>query len=119
MATTSAIQRSSANTTTAALKPKQLNTDDFIKMMLTELQNQDPLNPAKNSDLMAQMSPIGQMQNNTQMKDLLTNMGQNNSQIQDFLAGLTLQNQIGSAGNLIGKTVQGRDEKDEEVEGRV
>ena len=31
----------------------QLKTDDFIKMMLTQLQHQDPLEPAKNQELLA------------------------------------------------------------------
>jgi flagellar basal-body rod modification protein FlgD len=83
----------------------QLNTDDFIKMMLTQLQNQDPLEPAKNQELLAQMSQIGQLQTATQL--------------QDTLKGLTLQNQLGSAGNLIGKLVQGLDENNDDVVGLV
>src|ERR1043166_8507062 len=70
-----------------------LKSQDFIKMMVTQLQNQDPLEPAKNQDLLAQMSQIGQLQSNTQLQDVLKN--------------LSLQGQLGSAGNLIGKTVQG------------
>ena len=83
----------------------QLNTDDFIKMMLTQLQNQDPLEPAKNQELLAQMSQIGQLQTATQL--------------QNTLKGLTLQNQLGSAGNLIGKLVQGLDSNNENVSGLV
>lgn len=83
----------------------QLNTDDFIKMMLTQLQNQDPLEPAKNQELLAQMSQIGQLQTATQL--------------QDTLKGLSLQNQLGSAGNLIGKLVQGIDENNDDVVGLV
>jgi len=83
----------------------QLQTDDFIKMMLTQLQNQDPLEPAKNQEILAQMSQIGQLQTATQL--------------QDTLKGLTLQNQLGSAGNLIGKLVQGLDENNDNVVGLV
>jgi len=83
----------------------QLKTDDFIKMMLTQLQNQDPLQPAKNQELLAQMSQIGQLQTSTQL--------------QDTLKGLTLQNQLGSAGNLIGKLVQGIDSNNDSVVGLV
>src|ERR1051325_10843512 len=53
----------------------QLKTDDFIKMMLTQLQ--------------------------------------------DTLKGLTLQNQLGSAGNLIGKLVQGIDSNNDNIVGLV
>ena len=43
----------------------ELKTEDFIKMMITQLQNQDPMEPAKNEELLAQMSQIGQLQSST------------------------------------------------------
>ncbi|HEV2296751.1 MAG TPA: flagellar hook capping FlgD N-terminal domain-containing protein [Tepidisphaeraceae bacterium] len=83
----------------------ELKAEDFIKMMITQLQHQDPMEPAKNEELLAQMSQIGQLQSSTMM--------------QESLKGLVMQNQIGSAGNLIGKTVQGLDDKNEQVSGIV
>src|SRR6266550_791609 len=82
-----------------------LKAQDFIKMMVTQLQNQDPLEPAKNDQLLAQMSQIGQLQSSTQL--------------QDSLKGLVQQNQIGAAGNLIGKSVQGLNDQNDVVEGIV
>jgi flagellar basal-body rod modification protein FlgD len=82
-----------------------LKAEDFIKMMVTQLQNQDPLEPAKNDQLLAQMSQIGQLQSSTQL--------------QDSLKGLVIQNQIGAAGNLIGKSVQGLDDQNADVHGMV
>jgi|SRR5450432_780073 len=75
----------------------KLKVSDFINMMVTQLQNQDPLDPVKNQDLLAQMSQIGQLQTSN---DLDTS-----------LKGLVLQNSLGAAGNLIGKAVQGLDEQ--------
>jgi flagellar basal-body rod modification protein FlgD len=83
----------------------ELKTEDFIKMMITQLQNQDPLEPAKNQELLAQMSQIGQLQSATSL--------------QESLKGLVLQNQIGSAGNLIGKMIRGLDDMNEDVQGVV
>jgi flagellar basal-body rod modification protein FlgD len=83
----------------------QLKTEDFIKMMVTQLQNQDPLEPAKNQELLAQMSQIGQLQSA--------------NALQDSLKGMVLQNQIGSASSLIGKTVKGLDSGDDPVTGLV
>jgi flagellar basal-body rod modification protein FlgD len=83
----------------------QLKSEDFIKMMITQLQNQDPLEPAKNDQLLAQMSQIGQLQASTSL--------------QDSLKGLVLQNSLGSAGNLIGKMVQGLDDQADPVSGLV
>lgn len=82
-----------------------LKTEDFIKMMITQLQNQDPMDPAKNQDLLAQMSQIGQLQSATTL--------------QDSLKGMVVQNQIGSAASLIGKSVQGLDGNDDPVTGVV
>jgi len=82
-----------------------LKPEDFIKMMVTQLQNQDPTAPTKNEDLLAQMSQIGQLQSSTTLTDSLKTM--------------VLQNQIGSAGNLIGKTVEGLDDQDDSVKGIV
>jgi flagellar basal-body rod modification protein FlgD len=86
-------------------KKMALNPDDFIKMMITQLQNQDPMEPAKNDQLLAQMSQIGQLESSTQL--------------QDSLKGLVLQNQIGSAATLIGKTVQGMDTNNNTIAGIV
>jgi len=86
-------------------KKMELKTEDFIKMMITQLQNQDPLEPAKNQELLAQMSQIGQLQSATSL--------------QESLKGMVLQNQIGSASSLIGKTVKGLDSTDAPVTGLV
>ncbi len=102
---TSAVASSSASSAAPAGNRKQLQTEDFIKMMITQLQNQDPLEPAKNQELLAQFSQIGQLQTSTQL--------------QETLSGLATQNRIGAAGNLIGKMVTGLDDNDEAVEGVV
>jgi flagellar basal-body rod modification protein FlgD len=97
------------NTAGSTAKPGkknfQLETEDFIKMMITQLQNQDPMEPAKNQELLAQMSQIGQLQSATSL--------------QESLKGMVTQNQIGSAAALIGKNVQGLDANDDPVNGLV
>ena len=97
--------QTTASPNQAKSKNFALKTEDFIKMMITQLQNQDPMQPAKNEELLAQMSQIGQLQSSTML--------------QDSLKTLSLQNQIGSAGNLIGKMVQGLDANDKPVSGMV
>jgi flagellar basal-body rod modification protein FlgD len=82
-----------------------LKSEDFIKMMITQLQNQDPLDPAKNDQLLAQMSQIGQLQASTDLQSSLKN--------------LVLQNNVGAASSLIGKSVVGLDEKGASVKGIV
>jgi flagellar basal-body rod modification protein FlgD len=99
---------SSSSTTTSTLPTdpsKALNADDFIKMMVTQLQNQDPLQPTSNQDLLNQMSQIGQLQSTTDL--------------QNSLKTLTLQQTLGSAGNLIGKMVTGQDDHGNPMQGMV
>jgi flagellar basal-body rod modification protein FlgD len=100
---------SAVNSTTSGNQVKSshfnLKTEDFIKMMITQLQNQDPMEPAKNQELLAQMSQIGQLQSSTML--------------QESLQGMVLQNQIGTSGALIGKQVEGMNDYNETVRGIV
>ena len=82
-----------------------LKADDFIKMMVTQLQNQDPLQPTSNQDLLNQMSQIGQLESQTDL--------------QSSLKTLSLQSTLGSAGNLIGKMVTGQDDRGKPMSGLV
>jgi flagellar basal-body rod modification protein FlgD len=103
--TTSAINNQSPTTNTVANKSMNLKSEDFIKMMITQLQNQDPLQPTKNEELLAQMSQIGQLQASTDL--------------QSSLKTLVLQNNVSSSGNLIGKMVTGQDDRGNPLKGMV
>jgi flagellar basal-body rod modification protein FlgD len=94
-----------SSTAASGRKNYELKTEDFIKMMITQLQNQDPMEPAKNQELLAQMSQIGQLQSATTL--------------QESLKGMVVQNQIGSAASLMGKSVKGLDANDDPIEGMV
>lgn len=77
-------------------EPKNiLGKDDFFKLMLTQLQMQDPTDPLKNEDFaaqMAQFSTLETLQNLNDLTELSLIMDQNNSYL--------------SAMNLIGKEVR-------------
>jgi flagellar basal-body rod modification protein FlgD len=94
-----------ASTNTVASDKFALKPEDFIKMMVTQLQNQDPMQPSNSDQLLAQMSQIGQLQASTDL--------------QTSLKSMVLQNNISSAGNLIGKHVQGLDDNGDPVDGLV
>lgn len=82
----------------------QLKVEDFINMMVTQLQNQDPMEPAKNEQLLSQMSQIGQLQSQQELTA-------NQKLLTDSLKSMVQQNNIGAASNLIGKEVEGTGEK--------
>jgi flagellar basal-body rod modification protein FlgD len=82
-----------------------LTSADFMKLMITQLSNQDPLNPTDSNQMLGQISQISTLQSNTQMTQ--------------SLSSLTLQQSIGAGGNLVGKTVTGVDSDGNNVTGVV
>jgi flagellar basal-body rod modification protein FlgD len=82
-----------------------LTANDFLKLMVTQLENQDPTNPTSSSDLLQQTSEIAQLQSNTQLNTTLQSSN--------------LQSEVGSASALIGKTVTGIDSSNNSSSGVV
>ena len=105
MTTTPVATAPTASTSTTGSTNLNLNASDFMQMMITQLQNQDPLNPTNSDALMQEMSEIGQMQSTTQL--------------QSTLSGLATQTQIGAASNLLGKQISGLDANNNPASGIV
>lgn len=51
--------------------PKQLGKDDFLRLLITQLSKQDPTNPVKDQDFIAQMAQFSSLE---QMKNISTSM---------------------------------------------
>ena len=83
----------------------ELTMSDFIKMMVAELENQDPMNPMSNTEMLSQISQIRSITSN----DRLTSS----------IESLTLGQALSTASSLIGKTVTGVNSLDESVTGKV
>src|SRR4051794_33673303 len=97
---------SSTPTATSAAAPQmKLGPADFLKLMITQLEHQDPINPTNSSELLSQMSQIGQLQSS--------------DTLQTSLQGFALQTSISSASSMIGKTVQGLDSNSKPIAGVV
>lgn len=71
-----------------------LGKDDFLKILMTQLQNQDPLNPMQDQDFISQMATFSSLE---QMTNLNTSM--------DSFVKSAAQNQFMQASSMIGKTV--------------
>ena len=82
-----------------------LKLDDFLKMLLTELQNQDPLSPMDSSTMLTQLGQITQVGSTQQLTSTLNSV----------LLGQNLSN----ATSLIGKTINGLADDQSEVTGKV
>jgi flagellar basal-body rod modification protein FlgD len=94
--------------TDPAAKPRKLqdlDIDEFLKLMITELTNQDPLNPMDNAQLVEQIGQIRSISATTQLSDTLG-------------AVLSGQN-LTTASSLIGKRVAALTDQNENVTGVV
>ncbi len=103
-----ATNSTNSTSNSAAVAPSAANTltaNDFIQFMVTQLQNQDPLNPTDSNQMLTQMSEIGQLESSTNLQTSLTSMVQ--------------QNQIASAANMIGKYAQGTDQNSNQTAGTI
>jgi flagellar basal-body rod modification protein FlgD len=103
-----ATNSTNSTSNSAAVAPSAANTltaNDFIQFMVTQLQNQDPLNPTDSNQMLTQMSEIGQLESSTNLQSSLTTMVQ--------------QNQIASAANMIGKYAQGTDQNSNQTAGTI
>ena len=100
---TSAANPKSSLTTTDAINDIDLNM--FLTLMIKELQNQDPLNPLDNKDMLAQISQIREVG----ATDKLTKT----------LDSVLLGQNIASATNLIGADITALSDDGESVAGLV
>ena len=82
-----------------------LTSQDFIKVMLAELSNQDPFKPTDSAALLEQLSSLRNVE--TQLK------------LQNKLESLVLQNQVAVAGGMIGLSVTGLNATNDQVSGLV
>jgi len=79
----------------STLKSTDLNKDDFLKLLMTQMQHQDPLNPMDNSEFLSQLSQFSQLEQ-------IYNVNQN---IQDLAASQNSSRDMLLAG-LLGKTAK-------------
>jgi flagellar basal-body rod modification protein FlgD len=82
-----------------------LDMDQFLKLMIAELQNQDPLNPMDNSQILEQ---IGQ----------LRSIGAT-SQLSDTLGAVLMGQNVTTASSLIDRNVKALTDDGEVIEGKV
>jgi len=96
---------STAGSTTKGGGFSNVDSDQFMQLLLAELQNQDPLEPMKNSDMVQQMSQI-------------RNIGATD-QLTSTLSTLRESQELVTASGLIGQQVQGLADDASEVNGVV
>ncbi|MEZ6318038.1 MAG: flagellar hook capping FlgD N-terminal domain-containing protein [Phycisphaerales bacterium] len=93
MSTVDAVSSSSSTVTTTTSGFGALGTEDFLNIMLSELQAQDPLEPQDSQALLQQFSSLYQIESSTRTSA--------------SLESLVSQNEFASAAILIGSLVSG------------
>ena len=82
-----------------------MSSEDFIRIMFTELTNQDPFQPNDSAALLEQLNSIRSIESDI---DLV-----------DQLRSLVTENQLASASTMIGKFVGGLNTRNDRVSGFV
>jgi flagellar basal-body rod modification protein FlgD len=104
-------QISGFNSTDAALQssvPSQfskMSSEDFIKIIFTELSNQDPFQPNDSAALLEQLDSIRSIESDLKLTDQLES--------------LVFENQLASASGMIGKFIGGLTPDNQRVAGYV
>ncbi len=94
-----------ASALTGVNRMSDLTSEEFLQILITELQNQDPFNPSDTNAMLEQISSIRNIESQMDLQAKLEN--------------LVSQNEISSASGLIGKFVSGLNENNTQVEGIV
>lgn len=100
MSDVSGITSNAISEATTATNNQSLSSDEFMKVMITELTNQDPLEPMSNQELMSQMATMQQMQSNSDMSSNFTSL------INKF-DNLLSRESLSTATKMIGELVSG------------
>lgn len=79
------------NAITSAMSKQTLNQDDFLKLLVTQLSAQDPMNPMKDTEFVSQMAQFSALEQTRSM--------------QTDISGLRSDQQLLQANSMIGRTV--------------
>lgn len=64
-----------SDTATATSKTQSMGKEDFLKMLVAQLKNQDPLNPMDGTDFATQLAQFSSLEQLTNLNQGITNLG--------------------------------------------
>lgn len=98
---------SGAASTSSGVSTNQMSMkpEDFLSIMIKELQQQDPFNPTSSKDLIDQVGQVSNIQSSMELTKTLRE--------------LSMSQKLTSASSLLGKVILGRSTDGDEVSGLV
>lgn len=96
---------SAVSSTSASSGFGELDSAEFMKILLSEMSNQDPFKPQDSGALLEQLSSLRNIESQLSLQKQLEN--------------LVLQNGLSSAAGMIGKEIEGLDAANDKVSGVV
>jgi flagellar basal-body rod modification protein FlgD len=83
-----------------------MGKDEFLHLLITSLQHQDPLSPTENQDFIAQMAQFSALENSTNMTSALDKLGEKLEELVDQQKSAANVYSSSSATSLLGKTAR-------------
>jgi flagellar basal-body rod modification protein FlgD len=94
----SSVSGTSSSSSTTSISDS-ISSDDFLTLFVTQLQNQNPLDPTDNTEFMSQLAQFSTLEQSTKQTEYLSDISSINT------ASLQLD-QISLASTFIGKTIK-------------
>ncbi|EPR41624.1 flagellar hook capping protein [Desulfovibrio sp. X2] len=91
----------SATDTTSTDSSSDLGKDDFLTLFVAQLENQDPLNPADNQDMVAQLAQFSSLEQLTNISSTLDSMSSSLTESQQINATSYIGKDVLASGNCV------------------
>jgi flagellar basal-body rod modification protein FlgD len=82
-----------------------MGKDDFLKMMIAELKNQDPMNPMDGTQYASQLAQFSSLEQLTNLNDTMTASAATNSTLTQSINNMMVSNLIGKETKLSGSDI--------------
>ncbi len=89
----------SASTSTSSTTSSALDKETFLKLLVTQMEYQDPLDPQDNSEYLAELAQFSALEQMTNVADSL-------SSISTLVENMDTSLLVGQLSNMIGKEIQ-------------
>lgn len=101
--------------TTPRQPSDSINAENFLRLLVMQMQYQDPLNPVENTDMLAQLAQFSVLEQSIQMNEKVERL---QNQITDLATNFQVI-ALNTAQQLIGKTIEGASISGKPIRGTV